>query len=229
MIAAAGASDLEDAFFKLTERARTGDASRRRRGAAMIGTWWAVVRKELVDGLRDRRTILTMLFTGIALGPIALLLMANYVSGLEEKSEAKKVMVEGIERAPATRQLLRAQRHHAGRGTIGLHGPHHERRIAGSGDRRARRLRRALRARPDDRRASGVRRLTQWFAAVDPARGGRAARLLARDRHRPGDRAGAGPATAGACQRRARQHRHAEAAGGLPAVHHPDVRAAGLG
>ena len=66
----------------------------------MIATWWAVVRKELVDGLRDRRTILTMLFTGIALGPIALLLMANYVSGLEEKSEARKVMVEGIERAP---------------------------------------------------------------------------------------------------------------------------------
>ena len=66
----------------------------------MIATWWAVVRKELVDGLRDRRTILTMLFTGIALGPIALVLMANYVGRLEERSAAKKVMVDGIERAP---------------------------------------------------------------------------------------------------------------------------------
>ena len=34
----------------------------------MITAWWAVFRKELVDGLRDRRTILTMLFTGIAHG-----------------------------------------------------------------------------------------------------------------------------------------------------------------
>jgi sodium transport system permease protein len=66
----------------------------------MIATWWAVFRKELVDGLRDRRTIITMLFTGIVMGPIALLLMANYVSGLEEKSAAKKIMVDGIERAP---------------------------------------------------------------------------------------------------------------------------------
>ncbi len=41
-----------------------------------------------------------MLFTGIALGPIALVLMANYVSRLEERSAAKKVMVDGIERAP---------------------------------------------------------------------------------------------------------------------------------
>jgi sodium transport system permease protein len=66
----------------------------------MIATWWAVFRKELVDGLRDRRTIITMLFTGIVMGPIALLLMANYVSGLEEKSAAKKIMVDGIEHAP---------------------------------------------------------------------------------------------------------------------------------
>ncbi len=66
----------------------------------MIATWWAVVRKELVDGLRDRRTILTMLVTGIALGPLALVMMANYVSGLEARSAAKKVMVDGLDHAP---------------------------------------------------------------------------------------------------------------------------------
>ncbi len=66
----------------------------------MIAAWWAVFRKEIVDGLRDRRTILTMLVTGIAMGPIALLLMANYVAGIEEKSAAKKVLVAGLDRAP---------------------------------------------------------------------------------------------------------------------------------
>ena len=68
--------------------------------ATWWSAWWAVFRKELIDGLRDRRTIVTMLVTGIAMGPIALLLMANYVAGLEEKSEARQVMVDGIERAP---------------------------------------------------------------------------------------------------------------------------------
>ncbi len=66
----------------------------------MMAAWWAVLRKEVVDGLRDRRTLFTMLFTGIAMGPIALLLMANYVSGLEQKSAARKIMVDGIEHAP---------------------------------------------------------------------------------------------------------------------------------
>ncbi len=68
--------------------------------AVWWAAWWAIFRKEIVDGLRDRRTILTMLVTGIAMGPIALLLMANYVAGLEEKGAAKIVLVDGIERAP---------------------------------------------------------------------------------------------------------------------------------
>jgi len=68
--------------------------------AVWWSAWWAVFCKEVVDGLRDRRTIVTMLVTGIAMGPIALLLMANYVAGLEEKSAAKTVLVDGIEHAP---------------------------------------------------------------------------------------------------------------------------------
>ena len=66
--------------------------------------WWPVFRallwKELTDGLRDRRALLTMLITGVAMGPIALLFMANYVAGLEQKSTAKQVMVDGLDRAP---------------------------------------------------------------------------------------------------------------------------------
>jgi sodium transport system permease protein len=68
--------------------------------AVWWAAWWAIFRKELVDSLRDRRTIMTMLFTGIAMGPIALVMMANYVAGMEEKSAAKIVLVDGIEHAP---------------------------------------------------------------------------------------------------------------------------------
>ena len=73
---------------------------------AWWAAWWAVFCKEVVDGLRDRRTIVTMLVTGIAMGPIALLLMANYVAGLEEKSAAKTVLVDGIEHAPQLANYL---------------------------------------------------------------------------------------------------------------------------
>ncbi len=66
----------------------------------MIAAWWAVFRKESIDAVRDRRTLLTMLFTGIAIGPIALLMMVNYVAGIEEKNAAREVLVDGLERAP---------------------------------------------------------------------------------------------------------------------------------
>lgn len=70
---------------------------------AMTG-WWSVWRavlgKETSDALRDRRSLLTMLVTGIAMGPIALLLMANYVAGIENRSAAKMVLVDGLSRAP---------------------------------------------------------------------------------------------------------------------------------
>ena len=66
----------------------------------MMGAWWAVFRKELIDALRDRRTLATMLVTGIAIGPIALLLMANYVAGIEQKNAARELLVDGLDRAP---------------------------------------------------------------------------------------------------------------------------------
>jgi sodium transport system permease protein len=72
----------------------------------MMRAWWTVLTKELVDGLRDRRTILTMVFSGIVIGPLALLLMANYIGSLEEKSEAKTMLIDGIDRAPALANFL---------------------------------------------------------------------------------------------------------------------------
>ncbi len=72
----------------------------------MIRAWWTVFRKELVDALRDRRTIVTMLVTGIAIGPIALVLMGRYVAGIEEKAAARQVLVDGLDRAPPLANFL---------------------------------------------------------------------------------------------------------------------------
>jgi sodium transport system permease protein len=72
----------------------------------MMKTAWVVIRKELLDGVRDRRTLLTIFITAIAMGPVFLLLMANYVSGLEQQSSIRKITVAGIERAPELQNFL---------------------------------------------------------------------------------------------------------------------------
>ncbi len=66
LLAQAGEATLEDAFVALLglrRRARRVSAMRRRRIASVVA------RKELVDTLRDRRTMLVTLLTAIAAGP----------------------------------------------------------------------------------------------------------------------------------------------------------------
>jgi len=72
----------------------------------MISTISTVFRKEFTDSMRDRRTLLTILITAIAMGPIFLLLMANFVSGLEERGTVRQVMVAGIGQAPELANFL---------------------------------------------------------------------------------------------------------------------------
>jgi sodium transport system permease protein len=56
--------------------------------------------KELRDAIRDRRTVLMVLVASIVMGPLTLLLVAQYVTGLEEKSRTLRVRVVGQEFAP---------------------------------------------------------------------------------------------------------------------------------
>jgi sodium transport system permease protein len=65
--------------------------------------------KELIDALRDRRTLLVMLLSSVAIGPVVLLLVSTLVAGLEKRSEAREVVVLGIEHAPTLRNYLERQ------------------------------------------------------------------------------------------------------------------------
>lgn len=56
--------------------------------------------KELRDSLRDRRTVLMVFFASILMGPLTLVLVAQYFSGLEEKARTLKVRMAGQEHAP---------------------------------------------------------------------------------------------------------------------------------
>ncbi|MBX3642228.1 MAG: ABC transporter permease [Rubrivivax sp.] len=70
---------------------------------------WIVLRKELLDALRDRRTLLVILFSSVAIGPLVLVLLSTLVADLEERAEAREIIVAGIEHAPSLRNYLERQ------------------------------------------------------------------------------------------------------------------------
>ena len=65
--------------------------------------------KELVDALRDRRTLLVVLLSSVAIGPLVLLLVSTLVANIEKRAEARIVVVQGIEQAPTLRNYLERQ------------------------------------------------------------------------------------------------------------------------
>jgi sodium transport system permease protein len=69
----------------------------------------AVFRKELIDALRDRRTLLTVLLSSVAIGPVVLMLVSNLVAGVEKRAEARELVVKGIEHAPTLQNFLLRQ------------------------------------------------------------------------------------------------------------------------
>src|ERR1700682_144741 len=73
----------------------------RGRDRRMRRAFVTVFLKELKDSLRDRRTALMVLVASILTGPVTLVLVAQFVSGLEEKAGTLKVRIVGKQHAPA--------------------------------------------------------------------------------------------------------------------------------
>jgi len=78
----------------------------------MLTFWraaWAVFTKELKDALRDRRTLMVVFVTSVAMGPLVLVMMSALVDKLEKRAEARELVVVGIEAAPSLRNYLERQ------------------------------------------------------------------------------------------------------------------------
>jgi sodium transport system permease protein len=75
----------------------------------MMRDAWIVMRKELVDALRDRRTLLMVLLSSVAMGPLVLVLLSTLVSGIEKRAEAREVMVVGQAHGPTLVNYLLRQ------------------------------------------------------------------------------------------------------------------------
>ena len=68
-----------------------------------------VFRKELIDALRDRRTLLVVLLSSVAMGPMVLVLMSTLIEKMDRRAEAREVVAHGLEHAPTLRNYLERQ------------------------------------------------------------------------------------------------------------------------
>ncbi len=68
-----------------------------------------VLRKELVDALRDRRTLLTVFVTAVLMGPLVLLAVSALVASLESRAEEREVYIAHPEHAPTLRNFFARQ------------------------------------------------------------------------------------------------------------------------
>jgi sodium transport system permease protein len=70
---------------------------------------WLVYRKELLDALRDRRTLMMVLLSSVVLGPALLVALSMLVGQMERRAEQREVMVAGLAHAPTLENYLRRQ------------------------------------------------------------------------------------------------------------------------
>ncbi len=70
---------------------------------------WTVFVKELKDALRDRRTLMVVFITSVAMGPLVLVLLSTLVSKSERRAEAREIVVAGLDNAPSLRNFLERQ------------------------------------------------------------------------------------------------------------------------
>lgn len=70
---------------------------------------FAVYRKEIIDALRDRRTMLVVLVTGVLMGPLTLIALSSFIASLESRAEQREVYVAGLGYGPSLRNYFERQ------------------------------------------------------------------------------------------------------------------------
>ncbi|MEO8155797.1 MAG: ABC transporter permease, partial [Rhizobacter sp.] len=75
----------------------------------IVGVAFAVFRKELLDALRDRRTLMVVLVSAVLLGPMVLIALSGLLAQFEAQAERREVVVTGIEHAPGLKNFLERQ------------------------------------------------------------------------------------------------------------------------
>jgi len=65
--------------------------------------------KELIDALRDRRTLLRLAVPALLMGPLMLMMLSGLIAQFESRAEKREVVVQGMQHAPTLRNYLERQ------------------------------------------------------------------------------------------------------------------------
>ena len=68
-----------------------------------------VFAKEIVDALRDRRTLLVVLLSSVLMGPLVLVALSGLIATFESRAEQREVWLDGMENAPTLVNFLQRQ------------------------------------------------------------------------------------------------------------------------
>lgn len=75
----------------------------------VLAAAWVVYGKELLDALRDRRTLATVLLSSVAVGPVLLVVLSVLMADMEQRAEQREVRVVGIDQALGLANYLARQ------------------------------------------------------------------------------------------------------------------------
>jgi sodium transport system permease protein len=70
---------------------------------------WTVFVKELKDALRDRRTLMAVFISSVAMGPLMLVVLSSMVGKFEQRAEAREIVAIGLDSAPTLRNYIERQ------------------------------------------------------------------------------------------------------------------------
>jgi sodium transport system permease protein len=79
--------------------------------ASALSCAWCVFRKELIDALRDRRTLLMVFVSSVLMGPVILAALTQLLASFEERAEKRQVYAAGMQHAPTLRSYIERQTH----------------------------------------------------------------------------------------------------------------------
>ncbi len=70
---------------------------------------FSVFKKEMIDALRDRKTLIAVLLSSVIIGPLVLVMISFMVSDIESRAEKREVYAIGMEHAPSLRNYIERQ------------------------------------------------------------------------------------------------------------------------
>jgi len=74
-----------------------------------MNAFWIVFRKEVVDALRDRRTLMMVFISSVLMGPLVLIALSGLIASLQARAEERIVYIDDVANAPGLKNFFERQ------------------------------------------------------------------------------------------------------------------------